>query len=158
MTNAEKIKKLLFQKLRDLPDNKFLLLTDLQVALQVKLSITDFDRVAKELEKVINELIKKEYIVYDDFRIPRFAKGINFDEWKQEMDSDKSKINIQNLHTNNAQIGNNNSFYNGLNSEDFIKFLEIFEKTKDKKSFIEKVKSMISSGADIITIIGSFIK
>ena len=33
-----------------------------------------------------------------------------------------------------------------------------FELEKDKKGFIEKVKSMISSGADIMTIIGSFIK
>jgi len=158
MTTAEKIKKLLFQKLKDLPDNKFLLFTNLQVSFQTKLGITDFDSIAKEFEEVVNELIEKEYIVYDNFGILRFAKGINFDEWEKEMSKKESNINIQNLHTINAQIGNNNNFYTGLNADDFIKFLEAFEKEKDKKGFIDKIKEMIASGADIMTIIGSFIK
>ena len=80
MTTAEKIKKLLFQKLKDLPDNKFLLFTDLQISFQTKLGITDFDSIIKEFEEVVNKLIEKEYIVYDNFGIPRFTKGINFDE------------------------------------------------------------------------------
>lgn len=158
MTTAEKIKKLLFQKLKDLPDNKFLLFTELQGLFLIKLGIIDFDIIAKEFEKVVNELKEKEYIVYDDFRIPRFAKGINFDEWEKEMSKKENNINIQNLHTTNAQIGNNNNFYTGLNADDFIKFLEAFEKEKDKKGFIDKIKGMIASGADIVTIIGSFIK
>ena len=159
MTTAEKIKKLLFQKLKDLPDNNFLLFTELQGLCLIKLGIMDFDIIDEELEKVVNELKEKEYIVYyDDFGREKVGKGINFDEWEKEMSKKESNINIQNLHTTNAQIGNNNNFYTGLNADDFIKFLEAFEKEKDKKGFIDKIKGMIASGADIVTIIGSFIK
>jgi len=159
MTTAEKIKKLLFQELKNLPDNNFLLFEELQGLFLIKLGIIDFDIIAKEFEKVVNELKEKEYIVYDDFGgREKVGKGINFDEWEKEMSKKESNINIQNLHTTNAQIGNNNNFYTGLNADDFIKFLEAFEKEKDKKGFIDKIKGMITSGADIVTIIGSFIK
>jgi hypothetical protein len=157
MDIQEEIKKLLFQELKNLPDNEYLLFPNLQIAIQTKLHINDFDNIAKEFEEVINQLIDKKYIVYDNFRIPRFAKGINFDKWEEKMNTNKNNINIQNLHTTNAQIGNNNNFYNGCKPEDFITFLEIFEKEKNKKKFIEKIKSMISSGADIMTIISSFL-
>jgi len=158
MTTAEKIKKLLFRELKDLSDNNFLSFTELQGLCLIKLGIMDFDIIDEELEKVVNELKEKEYIVYYDFGIKRVGKGINFDEWEEEMSKKESNINIQNLHTTNAQIGNNNNFYTGLNADDFIKFLEAFEKEKDKKGFIDKIKGMIASGADIVTIIGSFIK
>lgn len=81
----EKIKKLIYNKLSSLPNNKALLLPDLQVAFSTATGknlndyLDDFEKVAENLEK--DGLARFEKLPNGMLRV---VKGIYFDKWDKK--------------------------------------------------------------------------
>ena len=151
-----KIEKLLFNQICNLQDNKYLLWVNFDVAFQNTFQ-KQTSEYSLEIEEVVNELAEKDYIIVDNFKMPKFGKGIDFDEWEKKLSSKSgSSINIENLHSVNTQVGNNNTFSNGVSPEEFLAFIEKLEKSDDKPSIFSKIKEMISTGANLSKIVETF--
>ena len=108
----EKIKKLIYNKLSSLPDNKVLLFPDLEIAFSTETgkSLNDHSDV---LENVAEDLEKSGFARFE--QAPngtlRILKGIDFDKWDKEMKSDSSgsvTFNIGKIEGQNIQVGNEN--------------------------------------------------
>lgn len=151
-----KIEKFLFKQISNLTDNKYLVWYDFDVAFQ-----NTFQKQTQEfievIQEVVNELADRDYIIVDNFKIPKFGKGINFDEWEKKMaGKSTNSINIENLHSVNTQVGNNNTFSNGVSAEEFLAFIEKLEKSDDKPTLFSKIKEMVSTGVGLSKIVEFF--
>jgi hypothetical protein len=99
----EKIKKAIYKELKELPDNKVLLLPDLFAAFSLATgeSLNNYSEVIEELEKL-------GYIRFENFRMGRIIKGINFDEWIKLMEGKTSSVVIGPIRASQVQVGNHN--------------------------------------------------
>lgn len=114
-------------------------------------------------EKILNELIDNKYLNYD--KRPNgmvyFTEGLNFDQWEAKMNpqTNNGGISIGSVNAGNVQVGNQNTMNVGVTAEQFIKALNAFgAKTEpEKKSIIDKVLSVASTGADVAAAVAAFI-
>jgi len=142
----EKIKKAIYKELKELPDNKVLLLPDLFAAFFLATG-ESLNNYSNELEEVIEELEKLKYIRFENFRMGRIIKGINFDEWIKLMEGKTSSVVIGSISASQVQVGNHNVItINNISPKDLIKILEIFVNDPERgKDMLSKLKESLSS-------------
>lgn len=167
MTRDEKIEnkveEIIYKELVALPKNKFLLDADINFKIQSYFinSLGDNSNSWQNYaNKVYKKLVNNESIFakqeFPSIHIV-FSPGINFDEWRNNMEGVKnqsSSINIGTVNANNLQVGNNNSQDNSIN----IKLSDLVDKIsksndQDAKSKLRNllenstVGSIIGAGA-----------
>lgn len=81
------IEKFLLRLLKALPEGRSLQYPEIQIAFErtTRQSLNDY---LDEFSDLVDSLTEKRYIVWDDMggrKLPRFSKGLDFDEWSEMM-------------------------------------------------------------------------
>jgi hypothetical protein len=81
------LEKFLLRLLERLPEGRLLQYYEIQTAFEVttRQSLNDY---LGDFSDLVNNLSEKRYIVWDDMggrKLPRFSKGLDFDEWSEMM-------------------------------------------------------------------------
>jgi hypothetical protein len=86
MIVKDKVKKVIFNKLRELPTNKALLWADLQVAFEVATG-ESLQNHLDIVQEVADELEQAGYARSEQLPsgMPRIFKGLDFDQWENSM-------------------------------------------------------------------------
>ena len=146
------IKKVVFNKLKSIPDNKALLWPDFQVAFDETTgkSINNF---SEEVLSVCNELEDNQFARLEKLPngMPRIVKCIDFDIWESSMNSSKeSQINIDNFNAQNVQVGNENAMNINVTPEEFINALDkLLQNPKKSQSVLEKLSGYLKQGLGV---------
>ena len=129
----EKIEKVLFKKLRELPSNKALLWPDFQVAFDVATGASLSDHL-EEVQEVADTLEKSDYARFEQLPngMPRITKGVDFDKWENEMapTNPGSSLNIGSLNAQNVQVGDQNTMNVNITPQEFLSLIHISEPTR----------------------------
>ena len=137
------IKKIIYDELSKLPNNRSLLLADLigKTQLYFIKSLGDSSDSYKEiLNNILEELSNNEYILVkkEPFSVHEtISKGLNFDEWSQAMNVNQknSSINIGSVNAHNIQLGNQNVQINDITIHELVR--------KVAKSGDQEAKSLL---------------
>ena len=127
------------------------------------ISKENMNNYAEIAQKILNELIKKNYLNWEERPngMSFFTEGLHFDKWEAIMNpqTNNGGISIGSVNANNVQVGNQNTMNTGVTAEQFIKALTAFNaKTEpEKKSIMDKVLSVVSAGADVAAAVAAFI-
>ncbi|WP_455917602.1 hypothetical protein [Pseudomonas cerasi] len=87
------IEKMLFQQVQNLPDKRLLLIHEVQSQFSSLTGQSLLGDYKEDFVALINDLCQKRYIRYDDRNgkgMPRFSKGVAFDDWSRAMTSKPS--------------------------------------------------------------------
>jgi len=157
----EKIKKILFNKLRELPSNKLLLWPDLQVAFKVATGKSLSDHL-KEVQNVADELERADYARFEQAPngMPRIMKGIDFDKWEDKMNPNNrgNNLNIESLNAHNVQVGDQNTMNVNVTPMEFIGALKKMQRDPEKaKSVISQLNDLAKQGLSFGQTIAKFI-
>ena len=111
------LEKMIYKALCELPDNKSLILSDLNGMARLYFinSLDDTSYSYKlTLDSVLKRLHNREHILIK--KVPRSAhhtisKGLDFDKWSHSMNDNQNsgQINIGSVNAHNVQVGNENS-------------------------------------------------
>ena len=157
----EKIKKILFNKLRELSSNKVLLWPDLQVAFDVATGKSLNDHL-EEMQEVADELEKADYARFEKAPngMPRIMKGVDFDKWENKMSpiNRGNNLNIGSLNARNVQVGDQNTMNVNITPEDFIGALKKMQNDPEKaKSVIFQLNDLAKQGLSFGHTVAKFI-
>jgi hypothetical protein len=155
------IKKVLFKKLKSLPDNKNLSLTDLQSAFKQ----TTGHRINEhfdEFQAVTEELQRAEYARFS--KLPngsvRIVKGLDFDTWENSMTpgSTSNQFNISSLNAQNVQVGDGNTMNVNVTPEAFLSALNKMQQDPEKaESVLSKLYGYVNKGLSLTETVAKFI-
>ncbi len=160
MTRQDKIEfnleKMIYKELCELPDNKSLLLIDLEVKANLYFikslgDVSDSYKVA--LNNVLGRLHNSEYILIKEKPSSShctISKGLNFDKWSQSMNGNKNsgQINIGSVNAHNVQVGNENSQITNISLHDLVQ--KVVESNDPKaKSLVKKMLENSTVGSII---------
>lgn len=157
----EKIEKILFNKLRELPSNKVLLWTDLQVAFDVATGKSLRDHL-EEVQEVADELEKSDYARFEQAPngMPLIMRGVDFDKWEAKMSPENrsSNLNIGSLNAQNVQVGDQNTMNVNVTPEEFIRALEKMQNDPEKaKSVLSQLNEVAKQGLSFGQTVAKFI-
>lgn len=157
----EKVEKLIFNKLRDLPRNKALLWPDLQVAFDMATGESLNDHL-ETVQEVADELEKADYARFDKLPngMPRITKGVDFDKWENKMAPSNSggQLNIGSLSAQNVQLGDGNTMNVNITPQEFIDALERMQKDPEKaKSVLSQLNDLAKQGLSFGQTVAKFI-
>lgn len=157
----EKIEKVIFNKLKELPSNKALLWPDVQIAFEFATgeSLGNHFETVKE---VMDELEKSDFANFKEapngmFRI---TKGVDFDKWESKMNPNYSgsRLKIESLKAQNVQVGNQNTMYVNITPEEFIDALERMQNNPEKaKSVLSELNDFAKQGLSFGQTVAKFI-
>ncbi len=160
----EKIEKVIFNKLRELPPNKALLWTDLQVAFDIATGKSIGNHLV-EVQAVADELEGSDYAHFEELPngMPRITKGVDFDKWEQRMNPGNSgnssrQLNIGSLNAQNVQVGDQNTMNVNITPEEFIDALERMQNEPEKaKSVLSQLNDFAKQGLSFGQTIAKFV-
>jgi hypothetical protein len=157
----DKIEKVLFKKLRELPSNKALLWPDFQVAFDVATGASLSDHL-EEVQEVADTLEKSDYARFEQLPngMPRITKGVDFDKWENEMapTNPGSSLNIGSLNAQNVQVGDQNTMNVNITPQEFIEALEKLQKDPEKaKSVLSQLNDFAKQGLSFGQTVAKFI-
>ena len=116
---------------------------------------------AEVVDKIINNFIDKHVLIMDQLpgRFPILRKGINFDEWEEKMNPQKSSISIGSVTAQNVQLGNENTMNIGTSTEQLVKAMALLrDKPEDeKKSIIDEFISAVGKGVNLAEAVSKLI-
>ena len=160
----ETIKKVIYNKLRALPDNKALLWPDFQVAFDVATG-QSLNDCLDEVQVAADELESAQFARFE--KLPngmlRILKGIDFDKWEASMNpKQESQVNIGSVNAQNVQVGNENTINFNVTPEQFVEALNKMNKdSKKSKSVLKQLNSYVKKGVGmgelikkLVTLIG----
>ncbi|WP_275288633.1 RIP homotypic interaction motif-containing protein [Halomonas elongata] len=156
-----KIEKVIFNKLRELPSNKALLWTDLQVAFDVATGESIGDHLDK-VQAVADELEGSDYARFEELPngMPRITRGVDFDKWEQKMNpgDSGSHLNIESLNAQNVQVGDQNTMNVNITPEEFIDALERMQNDPEKaKSVLSQLNDFAKQGLSFGQTVAKFV-
>lgn len=101
------LEKVLFKLLERLPDERWLPYQDIFAALDAMTgqSLRDY---LDEFGDLVNHLTERRYIVWNDMsgrKLPRFRKGLDFDEWSRVMSKPPAPAQAGHVFNFNAPVG-----------------------------------------------------
>lgn len=157
----DKMKKVIFNKLRELPTNKALLWPDLQVAFEVATGESLQNHLAI-VQEVADELEQAGYARFEQLpsEMPRISKGLDFDQWESSMrPSDSSRqLNIGSLNAQNVQVGDGNTMNVNITPDEFVNALSKMQKNPEKaESVLSQLNDYAKQGLSLGQTIAKFI-
>lgn len=157
----ETIKKVIYNKLCTIPNNKVILWPDLQVAFDVATgkSLNDY---LDEVDAVVEELEAAQFARFEQSpnKMIRVFKGVDFDKWSNSMkpSQNNSQININSLTAHNVQVGNENTMNINITPEQFVEALSALIKNQKKaNSIIDELSSYLKKGVSLAEVIAKFV-
>lgn len=116
---------------------------------------------AEVVDKIVNKYIADYVLMIEQLpgRYPILRKGINFDEWEEKMNPQKSGINIGSVNAQNVQLGNENTMNIGASTEQLVKAMALLrDKPEDeKKSIIDEFISAVGKGVNLAEAVSKLI-
>jgi len=158
----ESIKKVLYNKINSIPDNKALLWPDFQVAFDVATGRSLNDYIG-EAQNIAEELESQQFVRFEQRpnKMIRIVKGVNFDKWSQIMNPNQmnNQTNIGSINANNLQVGNQNQMTVNVDPAQVISALSalISKRPEDAKSIVDKLGGYVKSGATIAEVLAKFV-
>ncbi len=156
----EAIRKVIFNKLRSLPDSKAVLWPDFQVAFDTATGQSLNDHL-DDAQLVFDDLEAKQYARIE--KLPngmlRIIKGLHFDKWESEMNPKQDRnINIGNVNAKNVQVGNENTMNINVTPEEFVDAIsKLAENPEKSHSIIKEMTSYLKQGLSIGELVKKFI-
>ena len=157
----DKVKKVIFNELRDLPSNKVLLWPVLQVAFKGATG----EYLNNHLDVVQEVADNLEQVGYARFKqLPngtcRISKGVDFDQWENSMiPKDSSRqLSIGSLSAQNVQVGDGNTMNVKITPDEFVNALSKMQKNPEKaKSVLSQLSDYAKEGLSLGQTIATFI-
>ncbi len=161
MIVKDKIKKVIFNKLRELPPNKALLWLDFQVAFEVATG-ESLKNHLDVVQEVVDDLEQAGYARFEQLPngMPRVNKGLDFDQWENSMrPKDSSRqLNIGSLKAQNVQVGDGNTMNVNITPDEFVNALSKMQKDPEKaKSVLSQLNDYAKQGLSLGQTIAKFI-
>ena len=157
----EAIEKILFQQLKETPNNKALLLPDFQVRFEsttgerLDQHTADFNAVAEHLEK-------EKFVRFDSHPklMMRLVKGTHFDKWESIMRPQPSSGSIQigSINGQQVQVGDQNAININVTPRELVDALvALVNKPEESKPFLEKLKAWAETGLSTLELVKKII-
>lgn len=157
----DKIEKVLFNKLRELPSNKALLWPDFQVAFDCAIG-SSLNNHLEEVQEVADSLEESGYARFEQPRsgMPRITKGVEFDKWERKMapSNQGNNLNIGSLNAQNVQVGDRNTMNVNITPQEFIDALKRMQEDPEKaKSVLSQLNDFAKQGLSFGETVAKFI-
>lgn len=103
----KQLEKFLFKLLERLPDNRLLQYHEIQAAFEVATnqSLRDY---LDDFSSLVDDIAEKRYIAWNDMggrKLPRFSKGLDFDEWSEIMSKAPTPVSAGPVFNFHAPVG-----------------------------------------------------